>query len=282
MQQFPISTTTEAFCDNDVTMVEPFASDTSCMKHSDCDSPSSTDAGQISPANSVESVCTTNSIVLEEPKPFLMIWDWDDTLLPSNWCNRKRLSIEYGEVTDEVICKELHRVCKQAEESLNLCKSLGGEIVIVTNAEEGWIDLSCKAFFPSLVPYIENCRHVSARTKYEKKVGQNPVEWKSLTFKVEIDTFMQTRKEYEQATGIKISKRAQIISFGDSNHEREALAITTKDMKTDLVHAKSVKFLVKPTIDQLVREHELIRQSLKQLLSHETSLDLVVRVENTQ
>ena len=43
-----------------------------------------------------------------------------------------------------------------------------GDFVIVTNAERGWVELSCRKYFPWLLPTIDGLKILSARSSYEQ------------------------------------------------------------------------------------------------------------------
>ena len=56
-----------------------------------------------------------------------------------------------------------------------------GTVVLVTNAETGWIELSGRKFMPSLSDYLDTkCfKTVSARSTYEPLGVVSPFEWKA-------------------------------------------------------------------------------------------------------
>ena len=89
-------------------------------------------------------------------------------------------------------------------------------MVLVTNAERGWIELSCQKFMPTLFPSLENVKVVSARTSYESAETSSPLDWKLRAFEAEI------RRCYGSATLVDPDSRKNVLSLGDSVHEREA------------------------------------------------------------
>lgn len=92
----------------------------------------------------------------------LFVFDWDDTILPSTWIQREGLRLDGASTVSEWQREQLSEVAAAAAETLRLAK-LHGTVVLLTNAERGWIELSCQKFVPELLPIIENIKIVSAR-----------------------------------------------------------------------------------------------------------------------
>ncbi len=53
-----------------------------------------------------------------------------------------------------------------------------GEVIIITNAEMGWVELSAKKFIPGVVGLLEHVHILSARTTYEAMYPDSPLKWK--------------------------------------------------------------------------------------------------------
>lgn len=53
-----------------------------------------------------------------------------------------------------------------------------GSVLIITNAETGWVELSCKKFMPRVLPYLQNLRILSARSTFEALYPDSPSAWK--------------------------------------------------------------------------------------------------------
>ena len=65
---------------------------------------------------------------------------------------------------------------------LQTAKTLG-KIFIITNAAEGWVEMSSVRFLPLVAKEIENdITIISARTKYEKQFPHQYSEWKMRAF----------------------------------------------------------------------------------------------------
>merc|ERR1712232_76549 len=78
----------------------------------------------------------------------LLIYDWDDTLFPTTWVQKNDL-VSFHSVTTMDQFAHLGRLAQCVHENLSLSKRLG-KVIIVTNADAGWVELSCSRFMPSL------------------------------------------------------------------------------------------------------------------------------------
>jgi len=142
-------------------------------------------------------------------------------------------------------------------------------VVLVTNAERGWIELSCQKFLPTLCPMLENLKLVSARTTYEGLDCPSPLDWKLRAFDSEITQYFGAAVVSDE------TKRKNVLSLGDSVHEREALMRATSSAPN--CHAKSLKFVERPDISQICKQHELIANCFDQIVHHEGNLDLCIQ-----
>lgn len=195
----------------------------------------------------------------------ILIFDWDDTVLPSTWVQEQGLRLDEESIVTEEQKAQLDHIASFAAQTLSVAKR-HGTVVLVTNAERGWIELSCQKFMPTLLPSLDGVKILSARTTYEQHGVSSPFEWKFLAFENEIHSFYELFSP-EQSKNV--------ISFGDSAHEREALIRVTERMPG--CRTKSMKFVERPEVDQLVKEHELISGCFKHIVNHDGNLDLCIR-----
>jgi len=72
------------------------------------------------------------------------------------------------------------------------------------------------------------------------------------------------------------SLQKNVISFGDSHVEREAVRAVTRGLPN--TKTKSVKFAEKPSLEQLRRQLELVTNCFQYIHSHEGDLDLQLTV----
>lgn len=196
----------------------------------------------------------------------LLIFDWDDTLLPSTWISKQGLRLDEASVVSDAQREELNTVAQSAIRTLRAAKR-HGTVVIVTNAERGWIELSSRKWMPSICPLLESIQIVSARAAYEKPGVTLPSTWKTLCFRNEVNSFFES---------LSPEKTRNVMSFGDANHERVAIFQCTNEMSN--VHTKSLKFMEQPQLEQLRKEHEWIFWCLKHVVNHQGTLDLQVQL----
>jgi len=195
----------------------------------------------------------------------ILIFDWDDTVCPSSWIQEQGLTLDE---TSEVSAEQgvaLDAFAARARRTLTEAR-LFGLVVLVTNAETGWIEMSCQKFMPSLLPALHDVRILSARSTYEVEGVDSPFQWKFLAFEHEIRGFTACFAPEQQKS---------IVSFGDSAHEREALIRVTEQLPN--CSMKSVKFVERPSLHQLCKEHELLQRVLGDIVCYGRNLDLCVR-----
>jgi len=187
--------------------------------------------------------------------------DWDDTLLCSSHLSGA------GYRLDSVMegCSALERELKDLETSvislLRLAMSFG-DVHVVTNAETGWVQLSAKKFLPGVLPFLDRVKVLSARSTYEPMFPESPVKWKFCAFQERLFADLKTPKN--------------VISFGDSHVEREAVRAVTRGLPN--TRTKSVKFAEKPSMEQLRRQLELVVNCFQYIHGHEGDLDLQLTV----
>lgn len=195
----------------------------------------------------------------------VFIFDWDDTLLPSSWISQKGLTLESAESEVSLWRMKLAQTAMWAEQTLFTARTLG-QVIIVTNAESGWIDLSCSKFLPGLREMLNCFPIVSARSMYESAWCNTPFLWKEAAFMHELQRHFRME-----------SKRWNVISVGDSTHEREALlAVCSRLRKMYHVTTKSLKLLESPAVEELHSQHELMSKCLAAVARHKGNLDLCV------
>ena len=204
----------------------------------------------------------------EDSAMTLMVFDWDDTLLPSSWLSSLglRLDTPSEEISDNV------RECLAAH-SASVCALLGqalerGQVIIITNAEMNWVEFSAAHFMPSVVPFLDKMRVISARSTYEPEFPNDALEWKVQAFQHVVDNKFSKDQDGQQKT---------VISFGDSISEREAVLRVAAGMPN--TYTKSIKFVERPDLEQLHRQVELVRGCLEYITTCQQNLDLMLTIQ---
>lgn len=223
------------------------------------------DDADIEPMDVVEPLEDSMSL---HKKTTTIIFDWDDTLLPSSWLSAKGLRLDFPAQlpTDVVAELESHQqvVCAVLAKA---CQS--GTVLIITNAETGWVELSAQRFMPSVVPFLSNIRVFSARSTFEPLYPDSPLDWKVAAFKELVE---ETRP-----SECDVGMQRSVISFGDSVHERDAVRRVTQDLRE--CFTKSVKFVERPNLEQLRREVDLVHNCLDYICGCRSDLDLMLTIQ---
>eukprot|EP01066_Platyproteum_vivax_P014091 Platyproteum_vivax@DN6338_c0_g1_i1.p1 len=208
----------------------------------------------------------------------LVIFDWDDTLMPTSWITSKPTS----DLTSEEV-ETVDKLCTKALNALSAACRMG-TVVIVTNSHPQWIELSCSLFMPALWTLVRNIPCVSAKQLFGKE--GTPYEWKSQAFK-------EVVAQFNVKTGCRLTN---IISVGDSHQERAALLDLHKETEEQVQYyakekrpfcgskslTKSLKLLEKPNCFQLAYELDLVAAMLPEVVSSQSPLDLSINAPPPQ
>jgi len=187
--------------------------------------------------------------------------DWDDTLLCSSYLSGQGYRLDSELESSSAIDRELRDLESSVIGLLRLAMSLG-DVHVVTNAETGWVQLSAKKFLPGVMTILDQVKVISARSTYEQMFPDQPVKWKFCAFQERVLADSKSPKN--------------VISFGDSHVEREAIRAVTRGLTS--TKTKSVKFAEKPSMEQLRRQLELVTNCFQYIHSHDGDLDLQLTV----
>jgi len=84
----------------------------------------------------------------------------------------------------------MNEIGRSAEKCLAAAAKFG-QVILITNSDDGWVHYSCKRYIPNLLPALNKYRIVSARTEYESFYPGSPLCWKAACFAHEVnETFM--------------------------------------------------------------------------------------------
>jgi hypothetical protein len=190
--------------------------------------------------------------------------DWDDTLLCSSYLSGQGLRLDTELEPSDEVGRELKDLENSVISLLKMAKTYG-DVHVVTNAETGWVQLSAKKFIPGVVPLLEEVNVLSARSTYESLFPESPLKWKFYAFRDKLCSLFTNSDSHKN-----------IISFGDSHVEREAVRAVTRGVPN--TKTKSVKFAEKPSLEQLRRQLELVTNCFQSIHSHDGDLDLQLTV----
>lgn len=189
------------------------------------------------------------------------ILDWDDTICPSTYLASLGLRVDDPGSLPLSLQKQLEQlevaVINIVKEALRF-----GNVVIITNAEAGWVELSGRRFLPRVVKFLasHDIKIVSARTSFESDFPDAPSSWKMAAFSHEVAVMFPNEDELN------------VLVLGDSMSERDAAHALSTRLPNSRV--KTVKFVERPSIDQLMRQVQLVAQSLPDLATYAQSFDV--------
>lgn len=193
----------------------------------------------------------------------MIIFDWDDTLVPTTYLFSSHPGSLVESFEMPFTLKETLDACAvSALATLESAKQCG-HVVIITNSETGWIDLATQRFFPLLTEVLSDVPKLSARSAFESADAAMPVHWKVRAFEQAIENFYGTT-----------TRLRNIVAVGDADHDRAAFFLATERLPA--VFAKSLKLTEQPDAEYIVKEQELIRESMPMLATHEGMLDLCI------
>ena len=182
----------------------------------------------------------------------IIIFDWDDTLLCTSLINKYGYFSEMKKypMNDLIQISLLEAfVMEILEKSFEK-----GDTYIITNSEKGWVEYSCKKFFPNLFPLLSKLKIISSREKYEKMHPYNFLMWKMEAFKYFINEY-----------NYNINLPTNIICIGDSIGDIEA-GRSLED-KFKIYFIKTIKFIKFPSIEELKEQIALVIDKFNHIVS---------------
>lgn len=147
----------------------------------------------------------------------VIVFDWDDTLLASSFLSAHGYRLD----KDMVSKPEVDAQLRELEKTVSTCLTTAlqyGEVHVITNAETGWVQMSCEKFIPAVRPLLDRVTILSARSTFEEMFPEAPLKWKYCAFQQRLQNVFNSTERV----------RKNIISFGDSHVEREAVRAVTR------------------------------------------------------
>eukprot|EP00188_Purpureofilum_apyrenoidigerum_P001799 Plantae.Rhodophyta-Purpureofilum_apyrenoidigerum.ctg20308.p1 GENE.Plantae.Rhodophyta-Purpureofilum_apyrenoidigerum.ctg20308~~Plantae.Rhodophyta-Purpureofilum_apyrenoidigerum.ctg20308.p1 ORF type:complete len:270 (+),score=53.87 Plantae.Rhodophyta-Purpureofilum_apyrenoidigerum.ctg20308:317-1126(+) len=201
-------------------------------------------------------------------KDTVFLFDWDDTVMPTTFLGEEESRRGYLTLSSYARFKflELDRlvvaVLKKA--------SAFGKVVIVTNAADGWVQMSAARYMPMVNAMLSegNIKVISARSSYFEKFPKAPLEWKVHAFHDELCCIKPV-----------VDGDLNLIVLGDSLSDQYAAHTVvsrlqeTLDMPTIL---KFVKLIDRPSLEQLQKQMSLVLLNIDRLVSYKSAFDICV------
>ena len=190
----------------------------------------------------------------------LIIFDWDDTLLPTTFLTSNGGPLEDIKLSDsdfqrmKEIENHVYFILKESIEK--------GDVYIITNAGENWVQFSSSIFYPNISELLKKIKIISARMEYEKAFPGNSRQWK-------IEAFLNLLKDVNNKLV------TNIICIGDSLFEIEAGRILASKFSEAFI--KTIKFRDAPKLDELLKQLKLVSQQFGSIYS--SIKNLTIRIE---
>ena len=190
----------------------------------------------------------------------LIIFDWDDTLIPTTFLTPDGVfpekillsQCEFDKLKE--IEKNVYIILKESIEK--------GQAYIITNACINWVQFSASIFYPSIVDLLKKVKIISARGEYEQSFPDNLRQWK-------IQAFSNLIKDFDE------NLVTNIICIGDSLFEMEAGRILASKCKEAFI--KTIKFREAPKLDELLKQLKLVAKQFDTIYS--SIKNMTIRIE---
>jgi len=211
--------------------------------------------------------CESSEHNFSIPSQTIIIFDWDDTLLPSFEILKKHKLKLGSQPPDDNLAQRLDDIAREVESLLERAHELAMGLVIVTNGQDGWVEASCKAWMPRLSKALESIPIYSARSVWEPQGIRSPTGWKTREFESRISEFYSGQSW------------KNVVAIGDSRFEHDALRRVVRDSvwkSPEMCRSKSVKFVPQPRMDELKFELQTLREILSDVVSHNGNLERVI------
>ena len=160
--------------------------------------------------------------------------------------------------------EQLELLDKSGSSLLSQAKKMSPSMTfIITNAAEGWVQMSAQRFLPRVCQEIKNnVTIISARTRFEKLYPHDYQEWK-------IRAFLEAQLILEK------DAITNLVAIGDNNIEIEAAYHLASQFSNAFI--KTIKFRESPSIQELTKQLKLVSNQFQQIVS--AAKNLTVRLQ---
>lgn len=192
-------------------------------------------------------------------KETLIVFDWDDTILPTSWLQRLHNN-SGGFMLNSESQASMQSLAVACAETLLMATHMG-TVIMITNSVPGWVDQSCQLFMPQLL-------ELARRYNIVARPMHAPLTFKNGAFQREFKSFRN------------------LISVGDGNAERSACLRlqAASDMTMsgrDARFVKNVKLIELPTCAQLISQQKMLQERFADIVSFRGHLDLKSRFSSS-
>ena len=220
--------------------------------------------------------------------------DFDDTLFPTSWLRTNAADLMDGKKGSlGHLQAPLILLATKVKAMLDAASAVA-EVVILTNAKEGWVDFCLKTFMPSLLPVFQNLKVVYGRVAFANSgvadVQLCPCRVRhSLTDEDVSALAMACKVEAMRAINRDFYKDhswKNMVSIGDSFDELFALqevaflhenprSLTTGHERD--LRAKAIKFQQNPSCQSLLLQVSIVQQYILACIGYDGDLFIPVK-----
>eukprot|EP00419_Tripos_fusus_P001645 CAMPEP_0172685938 /NCGR_PEP_ID=MMETSP1074-20121228/20585_1 /TAXON_ID=2916 /ORGANISM="Ceratium fusus, Strain PA161109" /LENGTH=343 /DNA_ID=CAMNT_0013505169 /DNA_START=78 /DNA_END=1109 /DNA_ORIENTATION=- len=175
----------------------------------------------------------------------ILIFDWDDTLVCTSFLEQYE-----GVPLPQAVMRRMSRVAGAVKKVLEMACRLG-QVFIITNAKEGWVEHSAALWIPEVIPLLKQITVISARSTYEACFPTEITQWKRQAFLA-----LQCQMDQHALTNL--------IAVGDSVFEMDAAQAMGDRFARAVV--KTVKLRPRPSPQELLAELGLVLKQLERIM----------------
>ena len=189
----------------------------------------------------------------------IIIFDWDDTLLPTSFLSPGGVFSPNIRLTKDDTMKliELEKIVYKI--LTNAIQK--GDVYIITNAGKGWVEFSASRFYPNIADILPKINIISARAEYENIFPGESNKWK-------IQAFLDLQRIFN------VKLVSNIICFGDSLLEMQAGKILGS--KFSEAYVKTIKFKETPKMEELLKQLSVVCQRFNYIYSSVKNLTIKI------
>ena len=194
----------------------------------------------------------------------IIIFDWDDTLLPTSFLSPGGIFSPNIKLTKDDTLKiiELGKIVYKI--LTNAIQK--GDVFIITNAGKGWVEFSASRFYPNIVDILPKLNIISARAEYENAFPGESNKWK-------IQAFLDLQRIFN------VKLVSNIICFGDSLLEMQAGKILGSKFSEAFV--KTIKFKETPKMEELLKQLSVVSQQFNYIYSSVKNMTIKIERKRT-
>ena len=199
----------------------------------------------------------------------IILFDWDDTLLCSTYLMKHSFFEDEKNKQNKISDLRREKLAKlefQVLRVLTLAISYG-DVYIITNASQGWVEYSTVKFFPSVTKLLSQLTIISACTLYGEQFPDDSRMWK-------IATFAKVAELYNK------NIVTNLMCMGDSFIEMEAAQKMASLFKE--IFLKTVKFRELPKPEQIIKQLSLVSEQFKAIHSAVRNVSIIVEKKSKQ